>query len=500
MHGKIRFEGLSQRASRTCGRGSLVNLGLAALVLAVAPGTLAAREAPSPAPVPEECQKPDLSAAEQARCDFIARTPDLCLRSGLSEETQRFCDELGEPPACAWPFAWTPFGLGNWLFPDTGNRWPYMAIDPQWQEVTITGAYPKARFFSFAVYNNAPVSTGLADRLFDQEIVPDPGSVNPFGPSASSTDEPQTYTITVTRTDSTDNNVLRFDAETGWLVYRLYLPDAGEGSMGGVPLPSVSITDARGQVTPLPICPFVNRQSEIAALQPQILPALLESPPATPPVPDHIWFGPVPAPPVRLLPNPDNAYMVSFFMSDYQPGRIIVIRGKMPAFPDTFRGAPVSQPAPGFDTIQLRYWSMCLGELVSPLPIVGCAVDAATPLDRNDFYTIVISNDVLRPDWLPRRPRVVWLPWGDEQIVPRTMLIRNLLPSLGFTQSVQDAIAQGCGVDFEFPTPPTQDEITDAGQCAQNVMGEYYPVAAWCDEELFIDGGWQACFAAAGIP
>jgi outer membrane protein assembly factor BamB len=98
MHGKLRLEGLSQRASRAFGRGTLVNLGLAALVLAVAPGTLAAHEAPATAPVPKECQKPNLSAAEQARCDFIARTPDLCLRSGLSEDTQRFCDELGVIP------------------------------------------------------------------------------------------------------------------------------------------------------------------------------------------------------------------------------------------------------------------------------------------------------------------------------------------------------------------------------------------------------------------
>jgi hypothetical protein len=40
-------------------------------------------------------------------------------------------------PACAWQFEWTPSGLGNWLFPDSGNRWWYMPIDPQWQKVTI---------------------------------------------------------------------------------------------------------------------------------------------------------------------------------------------------------------------------------------------------------------------------------------------------------------------------------------------------------------------------
>jgi len=400
-------------------------------------------------------------------------------------------------PTCSWPFEWTAFGLGNWLFPDIGNRWWYMPIDPQWETLTITGVYPAARFFSFAVYDDAPVATALADHLFDAQIVPDPGSVNPFDPAASPTAGSKTYTITVTRTDGTGNNELRLNSESGWLLYRLYLPNAGQGSMGGVPLPSATITDPQGQVTTLPTCLTVNRQSELAVVQPLFVPTLLENPPPTPRVPDHIWFAPLPSPPVRLLPNPDNKYMVSYFMSDYEPGRIIVIRGKMPAFPDTYRGAPVSQPAPGFGAVQLRYWSMCLGALVSPLPITGCAVDADTPLDEERFYTIVISNDVLRPHWLSREN--VWLPWGDEQMSPKTIFLRNTLPSSDFGHSVQRAVENGCGVEFNFPTPPNQDGITESGQCTRNVMGDYYPVAVWCDKDVFSQSGWEACFKEAGV-
>lgn len=291
-----------------------------------------------------------------------------------------------------------------------------MPIDPQWESLEVTGTYPKARFFSFAVYDDAPVATALADHLFDAETVPDPGSVNPFRPDAGATAGSQTYTISVTRSDSMGDNALRLHAKTGWLLYRLYLPNGGEGSMGGVPLPKVSITDASGQVTTLPTCPVVNRQSEIATLTPQFVPPLLENPPAVLPVPDHIWFAPVPKPPMRLLPNPDNKYLLSYFMPDYKPGRIIVVRGRMAGFPDTYRGAPISQPAPGFSAVQLRYWSMCVASLVSPLPITACTVDAETPLDEERFYTVVISNDVIRPDWLPREN--AWLPWGDEQMSP----------------------------------------------------------------------------------
>jgi hypothetical protein len=400
-------------------------------------------------------------------------------------------------PTCAWQFEWTPFGLGNWSFPDTAYRVWYMPIDPQWESLTITGVYPKVRFFSFAVYDDAPVATALADHRFDAEMVPDRGSVNPFHPTASSTGRSQTYTITVIRTDSKADNVLRLHSKSGWLLYRIYLPNAGEGSMGGVPLPSASITDARGQTTPLPICKTVNRWSELTALQSEILPPQLETPPHTPPVPDRIWFGPVRQPPMRLWPNPDNKYMVSFFMSEHQPDRIIVIRGKMPAFPDTFRGARVSQPAPGFDTIQLRYWTMCIGGLVSPMPVTACAVDATTPLDDDGFFTAAISSDVLRPDWLA--PNVVWLPWGDEQMAPKTIFLRYLLPSSDFPHSIQQAVARGCGVDFQFPIPPTADSVTKAGQCTKNVMGDYYPIAVWCDKDLFIKRGWRACFKATGV-
>lgn len=424
-------------------------------------------------------------------------------------------------PACAWQFEWTPFGLGNWLWADTANRWWYMPIDPQWQELKITGTYPKARFFSFAVYDNAPVSTGIADHLFDAQIVPDPGSTNPFatphpgrcGPSAtyhSGRCKPpakpgQTYTVTVTRGEKTTGNGLTLNVETGWLLYRLYLPNAGEGSTGGVPLPEVSVTDENGNTALLPICPIFNRQSELVPLQAQIVPLQLEYPldPEggldVPPVPDHIWFGAIKDPPPILLPNPDQKYLISFFMPEYEPGRIIVIRGKMPAYPDTYNGRPVSQPAKGFKAVQLRYWGVCQGELVSPLPVIACATDATTPLDRHGFYTIVISNDVLRPAWLPQG--VVWLPWGDEANVPKLIFMRNLLASDDFSESVQSAIDLGdCGFDLRFPTPPTQEAIMNSGLCAQGVMGDYYPEAVWCDRHTFSKGGWRACFRAADVP
>jgi hypothetical protein len=400
-------------------------------------------------------------------------------------------------PTCAWPLLWTPVGLGNWIFPDTAYRLWYIPIDREWHKLTITGTYPAARFFSLAVYDNAPVATALSDHLFDAQIAPNPGSTNPFASKANAPDEPRTYTVTVTRNQAAGHNALRLNAETGWLLYRVYLPNAGAGGMGGVPLPAIAITNSRGETFPLPACAYVNRRSELMAVQSRIVPELMDTPPRTPPVPDRIWFGPLRNPPVRLLPNPDNKYMVSFFMSEDQPARIIVIRVKMPGFPDTFRGAPVSQPAPGFESIQLRYWTMCVGEVVSPLPLTQCAVDATTPLDAEGFATIVISGDVMRPHWLS--PDVVWLPYGDGQMVPKTIFLRYLLPSSDFPHSIQQAVARGCGVDYDFPNPPGHGSIAQAGHCTLDVMGDYYPIAARCDTDIFVSRGWKTCFKEAGI-
>jgi hypothetical protein len=141
---------------------------------------------------------------------------------------------------------------------------------------------------------------------------------------------------------------------------------------------------------------------------------------------------------------------------------------------------------------------MCHADLVSPLPINGYATDATTPVDQNGFYTIVISDDMLRPEWV--REGVVWLPWGDEKMVPKLIFLRNTLPNPDFNQAVQNALAKGCGFDFNFPIPPTQAIITQSGQCAQRVMGDYYPEAVWCDQSKFVSGGWQECFREADMP
>lgn len=393
---------------------------------------------------------------------------------------------------CAWPIELSPEGFGNATSPDTAARYWLMPF-ANYDTMTLEGTYPHARFFSFVAYqtNSEKTPTGVIDGdLHDAEITPDPGSVNPFvEPGAGN----GTYTIVISRAGQPPGNTITVSSDFAWLLLRMYVPDAdpsvgGHNLMGGVPLPTVSVT-RNGASQQLQPCSRVNRLTDVSALLQGLFPVDLTVSEGTP-TSDRLWFAAPIAPPPSLLPNPENKYL-GMFPGDYQPGRIIVIHGKAPGFPDTFHGSSIATPARGFRTVDLRYWSICEADLALPVPTVGCVTDLTADV-VGGYYTIVISDDLLRPAWL--RPNISWLPWGDEQY-PKMLFFRNMLPSPDFHHSVQDAVAADPPCTFALVLTGTLDRpsVDEAGKCAQEVMGDYYPVATWCDKSTFVAGGVRAC-------
>ncbi len=75
----------------------------------------------------------------------------------------------------------------------------------------------------------------------------------------------------------------------------------------------------------------------------------------------------------------------------------------------------------------------------------------------------------------------------------KIVFARNMLPAPKFHFAIQNAIDHGCTFPFVLPNIPDRGLIDTAGQCAQQWMGDYYPVAVWCDKSTFVHGGWQAC-------
>jgi len=406
---------------------------------------------------------------------------------------------------CAWPIEVSPEGIANVVLPEPFARDFIVPFDTQYETMTIKGTYPRVRYFSFVVYAGRTPTT-IAGDLYDSQIAPDPGSVNPFvrpGSTVSRTHATRqpvsgfggTYTLVVSRNDlPASGNTIRIPRdEFVWVFLRMYVPSAdrslsGHSLIGGVPLPTLTVT-AHGSSQELPPCSPINEMQDMAAFLGALFEGVAlqggEGKPST----DRLWFAPPKMPPVRLMPNPHNKYIAMLPGAEYQPGRIIVIHGKAPGTPDTHDGSPVWEPARTFQTVDMRYWSLCNNNFALPMPVTSCTADLTADVENGD-YTIVISDDLLRPDWL--RPNVNWLPWGDNQY-PKLVFFRNMLASPDFAFSVQEAIDRGCTFNFNLPYIPASDDTREAGQCVQQVMGDYYPVAAWCDRRTFVRGGWRAC-------
>lgn len=405
---------------------------------------------------------------------------------------------------CAWPLILSPEGSGNFQGPDAAARYWLMPFDPKYRTMTIKGIYPNIRYFSFAAYETIDYDPAdntnngfrlVEPHLYDARIVPDPGSLNPFIPPGGGHG---TYTVVISRTAPSSGNTIAVSPDLTWVVLRMYAADddpslSGQNLTGGVPLPTITLTDQAGASRQLDTCFPINKWSEASALAQLLFPPANDlSIDAGTPASDRLWFASVKDPPTNLWPNPDNKYLMMWPGEKYQPGRLIVIHGKAPGFPGTFAGEPIWEPARGFLSVDMRYWALCEQDLALPLSLVDCVTDETTRLEGSD-YTIVISDDRQRPDWL--RPNINWLPYGDEQY-PKLVVIRNMLPAPDFPYAIQkvwEANDHECTFNFSFTDLPDRGAIDEKGPCAKDIMGDYYPDAVWCDKATFVHGGWQAC-------
>lgn len=410
---------------------------------------------------------------------------------------------------CAWPLEFSPEGSGNVQGPDGAARYWIMPFDTaQHETLTIKGTYPNVRFFSFTAYETIPCDPpdpvcqkgfNLVDyHLYDSQIAPDPGSSNPFVPPGVRNG---TYTVVISRSgQSSGNTIVVAKDRLVWVVLRMYVSSAdpslsGQSLTGGVPLPAITVTDLTGASRQLDSCWPINKWIDINGLAQFLFPPeidfnIAEGTPSS----DRLWFASPLDPPSILWPNPDGKYLMMWPGDKYQPGRIIVIHGKAPGFPDTFGGSPIWAPSRGFRAVDMRYWALCEQNFEPPLSLIGCATDLTTRLEGG-YYTIVISADRQRPDWL--RPNVNWLPYGDEQY-PKFVVIRNMLPAPHFPYAIQNVWAwkdHKCTFNMTFPNLPDRTVLDEKGPCAKSIMGDYYPDAVWCDRSTFEHGGWQACMS-----
>ncbi len=385
--------------------------------------------------------------------------------------------ELG----CAWQFMSNATTL-NVAFPDANATYwvlPYTLLAGD--RITLAGQYPYARYMSLNTYGT---DFDTVDTLRDNEITPDPGSGNPFAdPTATSLPPDRRHwhaTVTTGPADHSRNEIAALPTgagaqrlPAGFLIIRVYVPDDAASPAGGVPLPQVSLTRA-GRTVEVTTCsapfdPAAVTGGPIGAAAASTFDAVIASAAAGAfpgNTPEATFVNP--ASTSGLFPNGDNKYVGAALT--HQPGRVAVVRGRAPTYPDTRAGAPVTEPG-----TQVRYWSMCQNDLVSPYPVVACAADFQTAVDDSGYYTYVIATPDDVPASAAADPAVTVLPWGSTDVAKKVLFLRHMLPSPQFYPNSVQA-SQDSGVD------PAAS------------MGEYYPRAVYCDTDTYETGGYNACF------
>jgi hypothetical protein len=343
----------------------------------------------------------------------------------------------------------------NVLFPDESAQYwsgSYRALPGT--RIRIEGQFPHTRYMSWNVYD--PVLRPF-DHFADVELAPHPGHTNPFLPGANRRATSRSYTMFIefmAKPAQPAPNTLYVDPSknpAGVFTYRTYIPDRGLESTGGVGLPRVIQEDAAGDGSAVgsgcPEKPTISALTGAYAGQ--------DGPESGPPYPgrpqpvwhkfvnlcvsgDNLLFdneygdrfpdsGSNPCDRFGkggFLSNLDNAYLTLVMSRGF--GRLLVLRGRAPTFPQTRHGARTMPSGK-----QLRYWSICQNDPYTQR-YVDCLADDQVKVGKDGFFTIVVS----RPSDKPKCAKN-WVAWGPQ---PQGVLIyRHMLPDPGFSAAIQKA-------------------------------------------------------------
>ncbi len=350
----------------------------------------------------------------------------------------------------------------NIAFPDTAAvYWAAQITMPAGSHIVFTGQFAHARYQSLTTYS--PATAAPIDSLNDVSTVPDAGSTNPYQAGADRTATQRNYTITMYDAPlpaAKGANTLYAGAsgQTGQqIIYRVYLPDSFTSAdvTGGVGLPTPTLVLANGS-------------TETGAAECQTLDAVTGTlpVPAAHPVLYALWrdsgtpeatFPAAPTPQFTTAAtgwfsvdciltgecgyyaNPDNRYMYAYVSRGFAAGPVLVLHGQLPTTPTTGSGVTT------MGTGDMRYWSICQNSLYSTAG-AGCLNDSDIPVNANGDYTIVSSLPGDRPANATTACGVGFIPWpsqgdGDGNLNDGLLIVRNMLPSPTFQQSIQDATA-----------------------------------------------------------
>ncbi|MHC4180393.1 MAG: hypothetical protein ACYSWU_23060, partial [Planctomycetota bacterium] len=171
--------------------------------------------------------------------------------------------------------------------------------------------------------------------------------------------------------------------------------------------------------------------------------------------------------------DPETLFMIGFISRGFGP--VLVIRGKMPFYPDNWYG----EDGNGLQVMtdwECRYMSLILSEA----PPSGMGTDGMSdfqiPLDADRNYTIVISREEDRPANATDENGVAWVDWGH-----RGEGIDDELNRDGFGL----LLFRFMHTNPEWKHDP--QKILEPGM-EEEVMGPYFPRMSYTTKEAFEAG------------
>jgi hypothetical protein len=162
--------------------------------------------------------------------------------------------------------------------------------------------------------------------------------------------------------------------------------------------------------------------------------------------------------------DPTTEYMVNYLSRKFGP--LYVFRGKLPTFPDTFAGAKTMPDG------QVAYWSVVTVASAPSGELWDGVFDMQVPVDKDGYYTIVVSRPEDRPKNATAEQGITWIDWGPGEGLndPRNrtdwgmLIMRFMVPQKDWEHSPA--------------------KVTKPGMEAE-VMGPYYPRGYYTTKEQF---------------
>jgi hypothetical protein len=371
-----------------------------------------------------------------------------------------------------WSMAFS--GTKRWVIfdPDMNATYWYYAVTRTPDDSTgfqFQGRFAHARYQAFNVYNDDTKDLIWADdpthrsSISDVDIVPDPGSRNPYLLAVPRDASDRDYTITVVPEGSDTAgypNVITFPKEVERLsvFLRVYLPDHDLEDdplylSGGVPLPAIDDFDTRTG-SPAPCLPTRNL---LAPDDDGDGDGNGDAPPAPTPSPNsdgqvrfyRLGGG-------GLYPNEDSAYLASIF--DDIGDSVAVIRVKPPTHTDTFDPAAIVP-----SQAMVRYWSFNVYS-IELTNVTACLADEQAVVADDGFVYLVLGH---RPAVMENAAGLNFLPWGPHQKI--LLVYRNITPNRYFPYSAAAV--------------PIYSE-TDT-RSAEQFIGDYAPIGVYGSQEDF---------------